>query len=230
MDGAIPSTERIELHLVVRPERHGDKEYYDVARLQFLTHKHVATNVEGFVVFDISCGIEKWIEINELNLKREIELDVVVSPYGRPDPNAPFQPYIQFDVSVDGTTTQLLVPVTENREALRKKRMSSRRDECEDNCCLRPLTIHFERDFGWSWIRSPEQFQANYCEGLCPTSLGSTTHTLLLSYFIDQNPTAAPSPCCVPNVLEPLVLLIAMNGTLQRYVLEDMTVKSCVCR
>ncbi|XP_077443401.1 transforming growth factor beta-3 proprotein-like [Stigmatopora argus] len=100
----------------------------------------------------------------------------------------------------------------------------------EESCCVRRLHIDFRRDLDWKWIHEPSGYDANYCSGPCPYLRSSDTpHSSLLSLYNTLNPEASPSPCCVPQELEPLTILYYSGRTPKVEQLSNMIVKSCKC-
>ncbi|XP_006632266.1 transforming growth factor beta-3 proprotein [Lepisosteus oculatus] len=100
----------------------------------------------------------------------------------------------------------------------------------EENCCVRPLYIDFREDLGWRWIHEPKGYYANFCSGPCPyLRSGDTTHAQIISLYSTLNPEASPSPCCVPQDLEPLTILYYVGRTPKVEQLSNMIVKSCKC-
>lgn len=101
----------------------------------------------------------------------------------------------------------------------------------EKNCCVRRLYINFRKDLGWKWIHEPKGYYANVCMGPCPYiwSLDNNQYTKVLALYNQHNPGASASPCCVPQVLEPLPIVYYLGRTPKVEQLSNMVVKSCKC-
>ncbi|KAM4642692.1 transforming growth factor beta-1 proprotein [Discoglossus pictus] len=121
----------------------------------------------------------------------------------------------------------------ENGHSSRRKR-SVDKEYCfkseVKNCCIRPLYINFRKDLGWKWIHEPKGYHANYCMGPCPYIWTTQSpYTKVLSLYNQNNPGASVSPCCVPDVLEPLPIIYYVGRTAKVEQLSNMIVKSCQC-
>ncbi|XP_067831144.1 transforming growth factor beta-1 proprotein-like [Heptranchias perlo] len=100
----------------------------------------------------------------------------------------------------------------------------------EKNCCVRPMYIDFRKDLGWKWIHEPKGYYANFCMGPCPYIWSTDTqYTTVLALYNMHNPGASASPCCVPQVLEPLPILYYVGRQPKVEQLSNMIVKSCKC-
>ncbi|XP_069500501.1 transforming growth factor beta-1 proprotein [Ambystoma mexicanum] len=101
----------------------------------------------------------------------------------------------------------------------------------EKNCCVRRLYINFRQDLGWKWIHEPKGYYANVCMGPCPYiwSLDNNQYTKVLALYNQHNPGASASPCCVPQVLEPLPIVYYLGRTPKVEQLSNMVVKTCKC-
>ncbi|MEE6491258.1 hypothetical protein FKM82_016151 [Ascaphus truei] len=121
----------------------------------------------------------------------------------------------------------------ENAHSSRRKRAVDK-EYCfaseEKNCCIRPLYINFRKDLGWKWIHEPKGYNANFCMGPCPYIWSmDTQYSKVLALYNNHNPTASASPCCVPDVLEPLTIIHYVGRTPIVKQLSNMVVKSCLC-
>ncbi|XP_069763549.1 transforming growth factor beta-3 proprotein-like isoform X1 [Narcine bancroftii] len=100
----------------------------------------------------------------------------------------------------------------------------------EKNCCVRPMYIDFRKHLGWRWIHEPKGYLANFCMGPCPYIWSTDTqHTMVLGLYNIHNPGASASPCCVPQLLEPLTILYYVGRQAKVEQLSNMVVKSCKC-
>ncbi|KAE8585726.1 hypothetical protein XENTR_v10021427 [Xenopus tropicalis] len=98
------------------------------------------------------------------------------------------------------------------------------------NCCVKPLYINFRKDLGWKWIHEPKGYEANYCLGNCPYIWSTDTqYSKVLSLYNQNNPGASISPCCVPDVLEPLPIIYYVGRNAKVEQLSNMVVRSCHC-
>ncbi|XP_053577615.1 transforming growth factor beta-1 proprotein [Bombina bombina] len=121
----------------------------------------------------------------------------------------------------------------ENSHSSRRKR-SVEKEFCFKSevkkCCVRPLHINFRRDLGWKWIHEPKGYDANYCMGPCPYIWSSENYySTAMALYNQNNPEASVSPCCVPDVLEPLPIIYYVGRTAKVEQLSNMMVKSCQC-
>ncbi|XP_078389423.1 transforming growth factor beta-1 proprotein-like isoform X2 [Cetorhinus maximus] len=100
----------------------------------------------------------------------------------------------------------------------------------EKNCCVRPMYIDFRKDLNWKWIHEPKGYYANFCMGPCPYIWSSDTqYSTVLALYNLHNPGGSASPCCVPQVLEPLPILYYVGRQPKVEQLSNMIVKSCKC-
>ncbi|XP_075690566.1 transforming growth factor beta-1 proprotein [Rhinoderma darwinii] len=98
------------------------------------------------------------------------------------------------------------------------------------NCCVKPLFINFRKDLGWKWIHEPKGYEANYCLGNCPFIWSmDKQYSRVLSLYNQNNPGASISPCCVPDVLDPLPIIYYVGRTPKVEKLSNMVVRSCQC-
>ncbi|XP_044161974.1 transforming growth factor beta-1 proprotein-like isoform X2 [Bufo gargarizans] len=98
------------------------------------------------------------------------------------------------------------------------------------NCCVKPLYINFRKDLGWKWIHEPKGYEANYCLGNCPFIWSmDKQYSRVLSLYNQNNPGASISPCCVPDVLDPLPIIYYVGRTPKVEKLSNMVVRSCQC-
>ncbi|XP_071981903.1 transforming growth factor beta-1 proprotein [Engystomops pustulosus] len=98
------------------------------------------------------------------------------------------------------------------------------------NCCVKPLYINFRKDLGWKWIHEPKGYEASYCLGNCPFIWSmDKQYSRVLSLYNQNNPGASISPCCVPDVLDPLPIIYYVGRTPKVEKLSKMVVRSCQC-
>lgn len=205
----------------------------------------VVDAVDGYMSFNTTDAVNKWIEHNN-RLFGEITFEVVIKPPVLISTGLPLFPVIEFDVYNNYTSQfvlNFLKPenIPNASRATRKKRQLATiprldADFCfshpnETNCCIRDLTIDFAKDLGYTWIGSPKSYQPNYCTGLCPALWPTASQsTDFLRIFKERNPTFAVSPCCSPEELEPLSVLVNTGKGPVIQQLPDMVIKSCICR
>ena len=212
--------------------------------------KIISTDNDEYVSFNATDAVDKWLEINQASAGM-IDLEVVISCPESLSSKKMFLPAVEFDVGSEpsNTTAKLVVSFLKLEElndmsspsssaGMRRKRQVTRLDGpfCyanpkEPNCCIRNLTIDFEKDFGWTWILSPKSYDPNYCTGLCPYFWPSISDsTRLLQTYRAFNPASAVEPCCAPEKLKPLVVMYAASGRLVLQLLNNMIVDNCICR
>ena len=211
----------------------------------FLAGKLVDIFEGGFHIFDITSAIRLWVMEG---LQGEIELEVLVyciqSPNcGQPDSEGRLPHSVEFteDQASLQHAPRLVIssknPLSNVPGGRAKRQSSGGASFCVANqttCCLNELFINFEEDLGseYSFIVDPESYQANYCEGICPTTPGGELMTPLLYDFISKlqnNPASSITPCCAGHVYENLPVLIDLNGNLTSVTLNDVIVSSCRC-
>ena len=216
-----------------------------------LAVKNVPSEDEGFVSFNITSGIKDWLQQQDQS-QMDLELAVLIDTPQSVDTGATFPSTIIFDVpsptNKDANSARLLVERLNEKERLdsilkrRRRRYLQQtsnidNEHCfnntnETNCCIKELTVNFHEDLGMDWIIFPLSFTPNYCKGQCinpnwPTATNSTYYLIKLR---QSNPTAAPEPCCVAHDLQPLTVLMALNGEVIVNEIPDMITNSCICR
>lgn len=224
------SEDRVEIRLIERPEN-----YYNQELPIFITSE-ILTPENGYAVFNISKAITVWVERNNV-LSGVLELDVLIRCPEAIRHGPTFEPSIQF--SVDKQTTQLVLTVYEED---REKRSPVTPDfsvnnptKCEFQCCWRPLVVNFRRDYNWTWITQPESIEFNYCSGECPLGWAvDGDHIRFLDIYkrrvLEENPTAAPEPCCVPDSYKKELFVLNVKNRTEMVWIDDAVVTSCVCR
>ncbi len=229
----IITEERVEVFLITQPEDFGQN-YWGQDLPIHVVGQNIASDSEGYVLFDVYEALERWKNQDKTNLAREVILEVgILCPDGM---KARYTPSIEFDLETP-KLSQLVVRTYKESERKKRERDDDsytrwcRENPNEFNCCLKELQINFRRDFGWAWVIQPKSFHANYCKGFCPYNWSpSTLHSVVVSRLIRRNPTAAPRLCCVPNLFTPLVLYLHLNGSFVFVTLDDVQVRSCICR
>ena len=224
--------DRVEIRLIERP-----KNYFNQDLLIFITHQDLKVDY-GYAVFNITRAITKWVERRN-SLSGEMELEVLIrhpdgAPYG-----STFEPGVQF--SKDNQSIQLVLTVYDEegnnvkRAAVTATYSTENKERCKFQCCWRPLIVNFRRDYNWTWITQPETIEFNYCSGACPLNWAvDGEHVRLLSihrrHVLDENPTAAPEPCCVPDSYRKELFVLNIKNRTEMVWVDDAIVTSCVCR
>ena len=223
-------SDRVEVYLITRPEN-----YYESELREFITALFFTPETDGYSVFNVSEALDSWLNQNP-SKDGEMELEVWIRCPEALQSGVMFSPNIQF--VTDNSTTQLVITglSEEYADQINRRATRYRPGYCEDNptayqCCLRPLEIDFERDFNWTWILQPKSIPFNYCKGSCPLNWNFySRHSDLITLLRLNNPTAAPEPCCVANSYERKTILAHLEGKNHLHNLDDVVVKSCVCR
>ena len=60
---------------------------------------------------------------------------------------------------------QLEILNLRNRNRTLSQVCSKNNEERGDNCCMESLRVDFHEDYGWIFVISPKDFEANYCSG-----------------------------------------------------------------
>lgn len=222
--------DRVEVYSITRPNN-----YYGAELRQFITALFITPDKDGYAVFNVSEVFDSWIYHNP-NRIGELELEVWIRCPEALKSGVMFTPNIQF--IADNTTAQLVLTSfsEEDSDQVEKRAIRFRPGFCEENpnafqCCLRPLEINFQRDFNWTWVIEPRSISINYCKGSCPHNWNFyNRHSDLITLLRLNNPAAAPEPCCVANRFERKVVLVHIEGEDVLHNLDDVAVKSCVCR
>lgn len=243
--GFLTKTETIKLSYLYKVQYLRNGHMIPEIRQEIIETKVVDT-VDGYMSFNTTSAVNKWMEMNSVD-SGIITLQVLIQPPISMVSGLPLSPVIEFDI-FNNLTAQLVLTfarsenIPDASRSTRKKRQGlptvKRLDTkfcfatpTEPNCCVRKLSINFATDLGYTWIASPKDFKPNYCTGLCPalwpTSSNSTT---LLRTYKERNPTFAVEPCCAPEDLGALSLLLDFGNGPQITTLPDMVIKSCICR
>ena len=241
----LTETETIQVNFVYKAYYYSSYGIECEERRQIVETKIVSAE-PGYVSFDTTSAVTKWMEMNDNREVGEIKFEVIIRPPILIATNKPLAPVVEFDLSLN-VTAQFLVTLAQPEAMLdmstssRRKRQSvTRLDKkfCfsapkETRCCVRELTINFANDLGYTWISSPKEYQANYCLGLCPAFWPTASEsTNLLRTYREHNPGFAVKPCCASEELGPLSVLIDMGSGFDPAIesLPDMVVESCICR
>lgn len=243
----LKSTETIQLLYLYEVRRYFKGFLKRETRSEFIELK-VVEAAEGYISFNTTSAVLKWQEMNnvksgfitfEVNLKTPTSIKT----------GLPLAPVIEFDTTLNKTALFVInfarpedIPDA-SRSSRRRKRQSmssiSKLDTTfcfsnplEPNCCVRSLSINFVRDLNYQFILFPNQYDSNYCTGLCPTFWPTASNsTGFLQSYRSRNPTFAVQPCCSPEDIGSLsVMLTSDDGETEIREMEDMIITSCICR
>jgi hypothetical protein len=202
----------------------------------------------GPKVFDIASAVKLWLA---RHVEGNITLEVVVNCFSSLDcadssRNGTAPAVLRFDQQ-SGKEPKLMIlsknPLEVRENARRRKRLAQQPAAkfCKTNetiCCLKPLILHFVRDLGMDFIKQPEHFEANFCEGYCPELSGEDVETSTRFQFLRKlknSPASSIEPCCSGSEYRSLdVLMQKFKHKLGRYVtvierLQQVTVTKCKC-
>jgi hypothetical protein len=210
-----------------------------------LVQSKVVDVKEGFIQFDIMSAINRWTEIfgDETGT---ITFLVVIKPPILLKSKSVLNPMLFFDLRQDKRSLAIIelkysrITDIENASTAKRRRRQSVEkldtefcfaNPSEPNCCVKNLKINFVKDLGFDFIIEPLEYTPNYCVGLCPffwPTLTLSTDFLIL--YRERNPGSTVKPCCAPNELYPLSMIIkaGRNYTIQHF--PNMIVGSCICR
>lgn len=242
----LTETETIQVNFIYKAHYYSSYGIDCEERRQIVETKIV--NAEpGYITFDTTSAVTKWIEMNDNREVGEIKFEVIIRPPILISTNKPLAPVIEFDLSLN-TTAQFVVVLAQPEAMLDMSTSSRRRRQSqvtrldtkfcfsapkEKRCCVRELTINFAKDLGYTWISEPKEYQANYCLGLCPAFWPTIAmSTDFLRKYREQNPGFAVKPCCGSEELSPLSVLIDIGDGSDASIesLPDMVLESCICR
>ena len=230
-----------------------EEQYVEVESIVPIHPGHLATTViagrfvnisdYGSLLFDITTAVEQWIA---MEIKGEI--DLVISTYcfssplcaQRDDYGIPKSFMFVEAPSIGKNAPRIIVQSSTNPLERRTKRQAEEGGasfciEGQDaQCCLVPFILNFVRDLGdsFSFIVEPPAYQANFCDGICPTSPGGQLMIPTVFNFISQlknNPASSLTPCCGGFLYDSLPVLLSSGGILETRVIEKAVVSSCTC-
>lgn len=223
--------DRVEIRLIERPDN-----YFNQELLIFITHQNLKPDNE-YVVFNVSKAIREWVKRRD-GLSGEMELEVLIRYPTSATYGSIFEPGIQF--SLDKQATQLVMTVYDDegiakRAAITATMSANNPEMCQFHCCWHPLVVNFRRDYNWTWIIQPESIEFNYCSGACPQNWALHGHHVRFlgihrQRVLDENPTAAPEPCCVPDSYKKQLFVVNKENKSEVVWIDDAIVTSCVCR
>ncbi len=173
--------------------------------------KYIDTFGDGYIVFEITKAVEVWIK---QNIEGRVLLEVVVYCYSSPtcaqiDSQGRRPAIVQFLTSSQDLSKvpRVIVNSHKPRDSVTRVSKRSTHDQgtrfCtsdDELCCLKPLVIDFKVDLKLPSIVYPKTFEANYCQGRCPSISASTVLTSARFNFLNQlgnnHPAASIEPCC----------------------------------
>lgn len=212
---------------------------YETLKLDVtVTGKMVDPSKEGFVAFNIELAAKSWIDQGVSgNVTLVVSVQCLSSPTcGHDRPH--IQPVTFEDFDADMNAPRIIITSFNPLERTRAKRQelpegSTPLPLCKENqvtCCLQPLNISFADDLGFDFVASPEFFNANYCDGICPIIDNMTPRLYEFLSLLSGNPAAAIEPCCAGNEFEEIqVLLVNEEGQYEVETVKDVRVTSCKC-
>lgn len=192
-------------------------------------------STKGYISFNVTKAALRWIEQRLTKISLTLTIKCISSL------QCDLRPENQVRFSTSSKNLKLPHLVIENyvkpkdansqptQQKRRRRNTSSRYNFCSNssqNCCLKELTVNFQKDLGWNFVKLPKEIYVNYCDGLCPLGTNSTpTHFELLAGIHSSN-----YPCCSGITYEPVTMLVDNgNGTADVLELPKMTVTSCQC-
>ncbi|XP_078287337.1 transforming growth factor beta-1 proprotein-like isoform X2 [Rhinoraja longicauda] len=198
-----------------------------------------------WISFDVTETVKKWVEnkVTEQQLKITVHCpcDADASKEGK-NLQLKFFGTARGDMAAlsqkSPKSPHILIMSTPSARAemhsRRKREISAgsclARSSEEQSCCVHPMYINFRKDLGWKWIHEPKGYHANFCMGPCPYIWSTDTqYAVVLGLYNMHNPGASASPCCVPQLLEPLTILYYVGRQAKVEQLSNMVVKSCKC-
>ena len=220
----------------------------------FIAGKQLSIFDAGFQVLDMTPTVKMWASSG---VSGEIDLNVSIYCLSSPDCAQPdgttTRPtsieFIQDESDIDRaprlvitTKNPLEVEDSRSKRQLASTGLQNGSSFCVSNqstCCLKELIIDFKKDLpDMDFIVDPPVFQANYCEGICPTVAGGDVMTPLLFDFISKlqdHPASSITPCCSGTSYKSLSTLIDIGGgnathpNLRRHKLDNVIVTGCKC-
>ena len=207
--------------------------------------KYVDVFETGYQVFEITAAIKLWIA---KRISGPVGLEVSVYCYSSPNCSRPQGAMRPASVSfLSSSSDQHKVPriitVSKNPLDVQHQQRQKRNAEqmtgvgaCRTNqstCCLNHLELSFHDDLGLEFIVLPENFTANYCEGVCPDTTRGELMTPqifdLFSRLPETNPGSSLQPCCTGNQYKSQQVLMVREQALIIEELKQVIVLSCRC-
>ena len=207
--------------------------------------KYIDIYETGYQVFEITSAIRMWIA---RQVEGPVSLEVNIYCYSSPNcsqPEGALQPASVSFLSSPSEQDKAPRIITVSKNPLdveHQERQRRNADQmsgvgaCTANrstCCLKSFELSFHEDLGLNFILLPENFTANYCEGVCPELMGGQLMTPriyeLFSRLPETNPGSSVEPCCTGNQYKSQEVLVRRRGELIIEELAHVTVTSCRC-
>ena len=207
--------------------------------------KYIDIYETGYQVFEITSATRMWIA---RSVEGPVSLEVNIYCYSSPncsESEGALQPASVSFLSSPSEQDKAPRIITVSKNPLdvehqeRQRRNANQRSgvgECTANrstCCLKNFELNFHRDLGLNFILLPENFTANYCQGVCPEIMGGQLMTPriyeLFSRLPETNPGSSVEPCCTGNQYKSQEVLVRRGGDLFIEELAHVTVTSCRC-
>jgi hypothetical protein len=211
-----------------------------------VTGKYIDIYETGYQVFEITSAVRLWIA---RRVDGPVTMEVNVFCYSSPNCSEPEDALSPASVSFLSSQAEpdkapRIITVSKNPLDVQHQEERLRRSadeltgvgQCSANqstCCLKQFELNFHLDLGLTFILLPENFTANYCEGVCPEIMGGQLMTPrifeLFSRLPETHPGSSVEPCCTGNQYKPLEVLVRKGGELFIEELSHVTVMSCRC-
>lgn len=182
---------------------------------------------KGYISFNITKAAARWFQQKLKKVALTLTIKCISSCHCDLRP----EHQVRFSTSGKNMKAPHLVMETYRSSIMQNKRRkrNSRYAFCSNSsqgCCLRELTVNFQRDLGWNFIKLPEEIFINYCSGLCLLGTNSTP----TQFDVLAGIHSSAYPCCSGATYEPVTMLVDNgNNTLDVLELPKMTVTSCQC-
>lgn len=217
-------------------------QYESVSLSSTTSGKTIDAYESGFQAFDIATAVNTWVT---QGTKGNVTLKVSIQCYSSPSCSKPTNgqtpeaiTFKDFDSSEHAP--RIIVtsrnPLEARSDRNKRQVTSVKSTKCKVNqsiCCLKPLNISFAEDLGLDFIVEPTNFEANYCEGMCPIYNSGDLMTPQLYQFLSRlqgSPVSNSEPCCAGNTFDNLQIVIAnRKGFFIIEELKQMKVTSCRC-
>jgi hypothetical protein len=222
--------------------------------------KHVNKYESGFVGFEITEVIGRWLKNPETNKGLELTVhpsDTTVYPFHTLFPAETMEVEFHleddddFEGGEDGEVRfqqETVIPkivvlfeanINESTEMQMHHRRKKRHDDnakCasgQQGCChLHTIFVDFQRDLGFDWIILPKGYYANECVGMCRHLWESDVqHRQIMGLYYSLNPAASVNPCCVSRTYSGLdIMFVDETGHVKVKEMTDMSAVTCSCR
>ncbi|XP_077978792.1 uncharacterized protein LOC144434213 [Glandiceps talaboti] len=228
-------------------------------RRKLIDTKAVAVDFEGWIQFQITNTVQKWIDSPSKNYG----LEIIVEPLHEDETKYAEDVKTNLDVCSTNETMSYEPPTISEmydgfypildvvaaqsksefsmgfpgKRSVRssKRRKGSNSGQCskETTCCKSQLYVSFEELHWESWILLPKGFNTSFCTGSCVPVHIPGSDDVEKSYFWHQTNLkhSEKNTCCGPTKLKPLTILYIDNeGTFNLVTFKDFIVDECGCR